>query len=386
MPTKTEAATVDMVKCDWSGEKVPASETFEAFNGVTGELMTISRSFLSDFVTCAHDGKLVPSSQTRLIHNGERVAELYVRNGTYFPCDGNGDLYLRSEMYEYDDSLYCEAEYDEIVERNERRELIREYDDHDYPAPIGTDELKAGVELEVEVINDDDRYDLAQAALDKLGEDFVILKNDGSLENGFEIVSAPADFSVHYTRWDRFFANRPRNLRSWDAPDDSCGMHVHVSRSALSALQLGKILVFINDPDNVAFVERMAGRSSSDYAKFKKKKLSDGGRERADEEKYMAVNTLHKKTIEFRIFKGTLNIERFKGNLEFVEAVCKFSSPATGSAANLTKEAFVEYVRPRRKLYPHLYNRLVRFNMLPAPKVAPGKARQPAETVLDNRS
>src|SRR5690606_8719763 len=120
------------------------------------------------------------------------------------------------------------------------------------------------------------RSENAKRTLQELGSDFVMLKEDGSLDHGFEIVTAPCDPAVHRERWAPFLKEYPkrRDLRSWNT--HTCGVHIHVTRDALSALQLGKMLVFVNDPKHKLFIEFIASRDTEEWAKLREKKLSDG--------------------------------------------------------------------------------------------------------------
>ena len=65
--------------------------------------------------------------------------------------------------------------------------------------------------------------------------------------------------------------------------------------NALTPSEIGKILVFINDSTNQAFINQIAGRSSDQWAKKSPKKISDALQH---SDKYEAVNTAHRNTIE----------------------------------------------------------------------------------------
>jgi Putative amidoligase enzyme len=202
----------------------------------------------------------------------------------------------------------------------------------DYVSFTGKPEggLYLGVELEVEV-KGGDAGDKAEAWRDS-AEDFLICKRDGSLHNGFEIVTAPADLPTHRQEWTRLLSDAAltRGLTSWDT--STCGMHVHVSRAPISALTLGKILVFMNHEDTHKEVVALAGRDATRWAKYYGKKVTDsvkrdyGGKlvKNYGTDRYDAVNLSNKATIEFRIFKGTLKLQHVLANIEFCDAVVRF--------------------------------------------------------------
>ena len=215
-----------------------------------------------------------------------------------------------------------------------------------------------GVELEVEKRNNADER-TASKIHDSFTYDnmqFALLKGDGSLSNGFEIVSCPGTINAHRKYWDKFFNSEAiKEVKSWNT--DTTGMHIHISRTALTQLQIGKILVFINDEKNQEFVNHIAGRSSDQWAKKSNKKISDCVMTSG---KYEAVNTAHTHTIELRIFKGNLARHGFYRVLEFVDALVHFAK-----LTSLTKLQYTDFLtymeRPSiRSQYPNFYGWLTR--------------------------
>lgn len=272
------------------------------------------------------------------------------------------------------DDGYCQSCWDEqLEEQEEERGPIREYSYNVLNAlsafgPRGT--VQYGVELEVETPGGA-RDDLAEEVISVIGEDFVVLKEDGSLDHGFEIVSAPAPLNIHKARWDTLFEwhDKRRKLRSYDT--NTCGMHVHISRAGLTQLQIGRMLVFLHNPDNAQFVKHIAQRNPERWASFAaKKKHVDAKRQ--DGDRYVALNLRPRYTVELRIFKGTLKRESFYKNLEFAAALVAFTAPAERSLIEAGRhEEFVKFVRKNRKLYPHLDDFLVLRGYLPKRTTSP---------------
>jgi hypothetical protein len=143
----------------------------------------------------------------------------------------------------------------------------------------------------------------AQEVLDKLGEDFAITKHDGSLINGFEIVTAPAPLEEHYKRFEKFRSK----TKGLTCESGRAGMHVHVSRAPLTQLQIGKLLVFINDPNNRPHIKKIASRDSNGFCKSSVKKIRDVRHDAGD--RYQSINLQNRATIEYRIFKATTNVD-----------------------------------------------------------------------------
>lgn len=234
--------------------------------------------------------------------------------------------------------------------------VIRE---HDADASVlgfkgsSSDSTWFGVELEVEAKGGRDRQQLASDTQTVLYGD-AICKEDSSIDNGFEIVTAPATLEEHRRIWRKFFESHiPNKLTSWVS--GRCGMHVHISKPN-SPYLVGKMLVFINSDINAGLVNDIAGRDGSTYAKRLPKKLTDGWHRSRD--RYQALNIdTGKGTVELRIFRGTLNRLHFWANLEFAHGLRYFCDSA--GARELTWVKFNLWVsQPERRA---TYSRYIEF-------------------------
>lgn len=213
------------------------------------------------------------------------------------------------------------------------------------------DKLWLGVELEVECKSGSgwQRGELADEVAYAM-RDFAVLKSDGSLDNGFEIVTAPATIEIHRTEWTSRFYGKSfiKELRSWDA--GTCGLHVHISRKPLSKLTQAKIVGFCNIEENRVWMEKLAGRTSH-YAEFKDVEQL-GKQWRYQSSRYKVVNLENPDTLEFRIFKGSLRPERLWRALEFVHSLVKFCEQT--SLEKLQASQYLEWLGKHKKLYPSL--------------------------------
>ena len=214
------------------------------------------------------------------------------------------------------------------------------------------------VELDIKVLKKNRwiRGHVAKNLMDRIGSRYIVIKEDGSLtlngkysgaaefaqngdgpnHAGFEIVSCPMGLDSHRSVWgmlDRcevFGA-----LRSWDTP--TCGFHVHFSREAITNLQLGKMLVFINHKKNRKFLREVAGRGGNKYCVYADKNFSDSlhpervvsasEKQDRDRRRRVALNVCNKHTIEYRGFKGTVNPRHIIRNIEFCDALIEFTYP-----------------------------------------------------------
>jgi hypothetical protein len=217
-----------------------------------------------------------------------------------------------------------------------------------------TRNLYFGFELEIENIRRNIRNG---EAADEL-PDWLYAKNDGSLKCGFEIVSCPMTWNCikeHKEALEALCRKMTKcGFASYDT--ETCGMHVHFSKNAVTSYHLYKLLKFFYDnPEFILRVSQRRSRSAlaqwasiepdTDSIVYKAKTK----RTRA---KYLAVNLPNGPTVEIRIFRGSLNPKTVFKNLEFCHAAIMFSR-ANGARA-MTPEEFQEYVEAHRKEYPNL--------------------------------
>lgn len=192
--------------------------------------------------------------------------------------------------------------------------------------------------------------------------DWAFFKSDGSLEGkGFEIVTVPLILEDQYKNWSEelFKILDEKEFLSYNA-SVSCGLHVHVSRNSLTDLQLGKVLKFLHNKENRIFLKKIAQRHSEDYAEFKSAKRFGYIKKEQYKNKYDAFNLGHKDTVEFRLFRGTLNHDAFHKNLEFCDAILNFCSPCLFSVNESSSWwNFANYISNNKKKYFYLWNYLV---------------------------
>ena len=237
---------------------------------------------------------------------------------------------------------------------------ILRYEHTNYLKPLGKGPLYYGLELEVALEDKvkDHRGPVAQEVLKSFNDKYLVLKEDRSVMDvcGFEICTCPAELSFHKEAWGKFLAKLPANLIAFGS--DKCGLHVHVSRAALSFLGVGKMLVFVNDETNRKFIECIAQRTANDYCKIYKKKMGDCMAQPTGriEQHHEALNLQNNNTVELRIFKATLKPASFYKALEFTDALVHFCMAGNFSIKDCRSvENFVKYVEQNKKDWPHLW-------------------------------
>lgn len=163
-------------------------------------------------------------------------------------------------------------------------------------------------------------------------KDVFHLERDGSLPaESFEIISQPMT-------WEFIEANKGRIEQVFnnlvDAGQKShettqCGFHVHVSRDALDGERaIKRILAIVHGMK--ASMKKFARRDSQRWASFKEgfdgKNFTEAEIDAIDTFGHsVAVNlgntSSQKNTVEFRIFKGTLNMTTYLATIQFVKNI-----------------------------------------------------------------
>ena len=403
-----EEAEQHWEKCEMSGYMTRKGTRVQA-RGTENQKLLVSKAYRNghckkcgvtgDFFSEDDSVKVIKSEKyTWISLYGMKASELFKS------CNDCEHVFEKQMVIDRPDlggTCLCNTCYNTRMNKN----IIKAHDSKEYPKPICVScqtkvtnrtiawdkEQKIsnrlgfvrqfGVEAEIEMDaagckkRELNRFDLARAVKTTVGDDFVLIKEDGTLiENGkyseggpysgFEIVSAPADLPTHRERWPLLESMAGLQcLRAWET--DTCGFHVHVSRAVLSPLQIGRMMVFCTCKKNQLFVKKIAGRDSKKYNKYINKGYGDCEHPERDEDKYTAINLKHPNTVEFRIFRGTIRAQHIIRNIEFVDALCDFCYPASRSFHEIKDyNYFLRFVEQYRKLWPELYRILVLWEYL----------------------
>ena len=212
-----------------------------------------------------------------------------------------------------------------------------------------------GVELEFQV----DKHRQGRLYTGDKLQDHALMKDDGSIRNGFEIVTRPSGYFQHINKLGSFLDDLPEYIH----PHTSCGMHVHISRTAFTWLGAGKFTEFFNRVDNKQFIKAIAGRGSNNYSEQSvdmdiKSPYNVRARDRYVP-RYNFVNLNNSKTIELRIFATPANRLEFEIRMQFVKAMVEYCKPAqhTVSLKEQTHyKSFVEWLSNTTKEFKQLNN------------------------------
>lgn len=399
--------------CARCGEPVDDSEEMRWIDGVGWAC----ESCLENYSVCPVCGHLVPKDELISIRRSAesgRVEEALVckscleQDSRYFRCPDCNEWF--DENVEYYTSTrngrvceHCSLNYVECAAcgngvriddsqtvngytlcencaEREKRKAIHNYgykpapkfkvgSTHDqFDTDVNIKELLMGVELEID--KGDDDAGCANEIVNTVQD--VYCKHDGSLDRGVEIVSHPCTLQYHLTTlgWDKISEiARKYNFSSHNAK--TCGLHVHVGRRQLenetgeetTAAKL--VLATVRHWDNmVKFSRRLS--SQLNWAECNKPWLDEAYTEgeliRAaldteSDGRYQAVNLCNENTVEFRIFRGTLEVNTIKATLEFVSNMCLYCKEHTAFEVMNSQWEDIAYYKEYPELYDYLEER-----------------------------
>lgn len=278
-------------------------------------------------------------SHRGITYRDDSTSEYICDNCSYrwTQCDDCGRIVRDYDILEGDDGWYCEDCIDEHSNKNI----------HDYgykPDPVffgckpGGQARTYGLELEID--NGDDADECAGDILAAAPNGEVYCKHDGSLNDGVEIVTHPCTLGYHMAQFpwaDILNAAREHGFRSHDTT--TCGLHIHVGRDALPDDAPEKIILLFDSlwRQLVTFSRRkdvqlnqwaakpdadISGDDAPRVAKDKADKARGHGR-------YQAVNLQNYKTIEFRLFRGTLKRSTIIASVQLIDTLLSYCDTHT---------------------------------------------------------
>lgn len=206
-------------------------------------------------------------------------------------------------------------------------------------------DLYLGPEIEVECVNGI-LGEGADWVYRHATERTVYLKYDGSLSHGFEIVGHPGTLGwyMEHFNWDALTGLSDLGFKSWNRR--SCGLHVHLSRSAfVDEKHLFKFfyLFYKNSPQMIQFAGRESRFASFSIDEFLARYNGWGDRdydsgysfmkyaknEAVNDNRYCAINLRRSNTIELRFFRPSLRRETVMAAFQMCDAAHRYTASLT---------------------------------------------------------
>ena len=282
----------------------------------------------------------------------------------YRRCESCGRILHDDDILWSGDYPYCASCYDRIETE------IEEYGYKPEPIFYGDGNRFFGVELEIDGAGKDDDSAARIKRQTNIRCEHIYCKSDGSLDEGFEIVTHPMtlDYHMNCMYWEDVLLEAVRmGYRSHQT--STCGLHIHVNRDALGEDReeqekvIERILYFVELHWNEIFI--FSRRSQHNMSRWAARYgMEKTGKEILDKAKkgntgrYAAVNLCPYMTIEFRLFRGTLKANTLFATLQFVNCIIDTALTMTEDeiaaqswsdfVATVTEPELIRYLKERR--------------------------------------
>ena len=255
-------------------------------------------------------------------------------------------------------------------------------------------DLMLGVELELD--NGGENSSSARYITSVLNKDifneYTYCMHDGSLSDGFEIATMPSSLLFHMNKVnykDAFKLASTMGYRSHDT--SSCGLHVHMNRRFFGSSRATQnikaafmaLILERNWDDVVKFsrrnyhhIEEWANKKDLNYDVYDSDTEDDIASKflNSYDDKYVALNTMHRNSFELRIFRGTLRQETYLATLQFVSNLAHIAKSCT-TLTRAQQISFADIINYQR--YPELTNYLATRGMFVESDDAPVIQAQP---------
>lgn len=284
-------------------------------------------------------------------------------------CDCCGEPTLRMNSYDYNDKTFCRQCYQDrtkyMIKSYHEHIDLKWYDDNNEPTDRQRGTPYFGFELEVGAGGESDS---ASEEVIKMFDEEVYTMHDGSIEEGFEIISHPhTEKALFNMPYDDVF-KRLADMGYLSHNISCCGLHLHIGREMFKTQNaLAKMIYFYenNKDDILKFSRRKLGqlnRWSAFYSPFEGEVSMDDcyeiigsyDKNGDHDDRYKAVNLQRTSTVEIRCMRGTLLPSTFRATLDFIITIAKNSNTISEIDIDNTskwlegmKEETINYMKQR---------------------------------------
>ncbi|MCF2664389.1 amidoligase family protein [Oscillibacter valericigenes] len=336
---------------------------------MVGDDALCERCANEETVICSRCGERVYRDDNAGDENTPLCQPCYDRH--YTSCERCGRIIHVDDAYYEDDDEDDPLCYD-CHTHARRNKMIEDYYYKPEPLFRGDGSRYFGVELEIDGAGEDDAS--ARKVMEIAngnGLENLYCKHDGSLDDGFEMVTHPMTLEYHMKEmpWGKILQEAIR-LGYTSHQANTCGLHVHVNRDAFGDSEeaqdavIARILYFFekNWEELLKFsrrTPRQLERWATRYGyKDQPKELLDHAKKGYHGGRYTSVNLTNVDTIEFRIFRGTLKFNTLIATLQLLDRICDVAICLTDDqvkamswttfASGCTQPELVQYLKERR--------------------------------------
>ena len=367
------------MKCDYCERK------FDDLINVDGDLLCqecVENN--SDISYCSDCGEYHYSDNMYYVNGiNDYVCEDCLNNGNYFQCHDCGDYYstdeanscyggnyyvcdrCRDNYYTYvdccdtyidsDNAYYSEEDGCDYCEHHyhEDRDI---YDYHGFSDwrnhTLENENPPFCIGFELEVENTEHEYDNNELARFVKNTYPVICSRDGSIGYGFEIVSHPLSYNYIVENQDKLkYMLKELSTRGCESHNPgTCGLHFHVTHPHNDDIIDRIILIMETYKQELIAFSRRTSSQIGEWCKFLSdmkqgedcKSLYYIKKNKETSTRYMALNLTNCNTIEFRIFRGTLNFDTFMASVELVNNIVTLCSDLSIPVEEITWDRLTE--------------------------------------------
>ena len=221
------------------------------------------------------------------------------------------------------------------------------------PVSSGKKDYFIGIELEMELEGTTigERNDNIINVLDEIGGDYSPLlewKNDGSLKCGVEMVTAPISLEIFKGRIIPIV--KKLHETGFTSEDGGrCGNHIHISKNVFSEEEQSRlVLIYAKFEQQVKILSRRGTNNSYCRDVLDNNTTLEVGNsmkiavDQKNKSRLTAINFSNSETIEFRVFRGTMNVDTLIANIQLVQLFADWSRKklTVYEILNLTIEDF----------------------------------------------
>ena len=332
-------------------------DTFSHYIELNRNAMIVYDCCLDEFVFCDGCDEYHYACEVNMYRVGYDwyCEESAVEAGYYGYCANCGELVDMDYLYysERRDAYYCEDCYPSDS-------IISDWHDHKgddlhfnkADAEEQEQNFYFGIELEIDKRTSDYDYNTITAETirdEHFNEDEMYFEEDGSLWGGFELITHPMSYDFIQEKSNDFkdLCNY-LDLRGYTGENNkTAGLHIHVSRENISEEDVKNIIYFLeNNLEDMLILSRR-GKEFGCYAKsycfnnienYKNHKEAEGDLDynrvmscfyNNEDDRYRILNTTNYSTIEFRLFKSTLNSDHLLATIDFINTLVNMAIGGT---------------------------------------------------------
>ena len=285
----------------------------------------------------------------------------------YERCSDCNELISRDNAMYRSDTPYCQECYLALCDNDAI---------HDYyfkPTPIfyGNGKRFFGVELEIDGAGEDSDNAAEILHIANAEQPLAYCKHDGSLDDGFEMVTHPMTLAYHQAEmpWAAIL-QKAVQMGYTSHQAGTCGLHVHVNRNAFGNTEsaqdaaIARVLFFFEKfwDELLKFSRRTQGQLNQWAARYGYKdqpqEILDHAKSGRHAGRYTAVNLTNADTVEFRMFRGTLKYNTLIATLELLDCIIDAAIYLTDNdlkamswssfVLGCTQPELVQYLKERR--------------------------------------